>query len=435
MRDTSTSEGSRCFVDARELAVDSIFIRVRKLYNVIHTFLTLITCLQFTSELIHPRRRRIVHLVRDRLSLNTTIMGNKRRRRKPKKQTEKTVDEPATNNADAPEEMQLVEEPTNNAKEIKQSANPVKNDNKKEGSDNDEDSVDFAELQGIALSDDSDVEDLLRVVDMSKLQPQTISLAKNDEPAMDRKLADIALFDTATPHGVGKLPFRESLSTPLPLKTTLPDSLATDDIEREKKFAELATEAVHAGLGRLRSLGVKFRRPDDYFAQMIKADDHMTRVKTHLLSERDSIKAAEKRRHDREGLKNRKNESKAQRLAAQERNKKANEEIQAVSKLRKDRVKKRANTAEMNDSDDEFPIHLLEEGVEQLDSESRFTNIRNITSGKKKAWTGGAKGKPFGGPSKGGPSGKKGPQNGIKKKQGSKKRLGKKRRQAAAAKA
>ena len=371
-------------------------------------------------------------------------MANKRRRRKAKKQTEQNAGEAAVNESQTPEKMQLVEEPTSQTNQPKELENSVKqNDIKSAAEDKieieekDDDSVDFAQLQGIALSDDSDVEDLLRVVDVSKLKPQTISLAKSDEPAMDRKLADVAIFDTATPHGVGKLPFRESLSTPLPLKEPLPEKLASDDIEREQKFAELATLAVHAGLGRLRSLGVKFRRPDDYFAQMIKADDHMTRVKTHLLSQRDSIKAAEKRRHDRDGFKNRKNESKAQRLAAQERNKKTNEEIKSVSKLRKDRVRKRADANEMGDSDDEFPIHLLEEGVEQLDSDNRFTNIKNIASGKKKAWTGGARSSPFGGKDKGGPQAKskKAPQHGIKKKQGSKKRLGKKRRQAAAAKA
>jgi len=146
--------------------------------------------------------------------------------------------------------------------------------------------VDFATLTGIGAGDsDSDPEP--QVISVANLPPQTIVMVKNDSVAMDKKLADIALFDTCGAQVVGRtlLPFKESLSSVLANKKLLDPALAVDDLKREKYFAELATESVHAGLDRLRQQKVKFRRPDDYFAQMIKSDDQMTRIKTSLLSQ------------------------------------------------------------------------------------------------------------------------------------------------------
>lgn len=299
----------------------------------------------------------------------------------------------------------------------------------------DEDEVDFSKLTGIgtADNDDSDVEEMLRVVKVSDLPAQTLSLARNDEPALDAALKRIALFDTAGRHGAGKLPFRESLSVRFEMEEAMPAELAAKDLERERRFAELATGAVHEGLARLRTEKIKFRRPDDYFAQMIKTDTQMTRVKAHLLAQRDSIRSAERRKFERDG-KDGKKERKAQRLAAQERNKKTKEEIEATTKLRKERVKRRGEQG--IDSDDEFPIEVLD--AELLDPNSKeFASLtkkptkkvhwKNVDDAMDKSQRGGRRGdrrnKNPGGPS------------GINKKRGSKKRLGKNRRKVAVSKA
>ncbi len=253
-----------------------------------------------------------------------------------------------------------------------------------------ENTVDFSQLRGIGEdSDESDPDEPLRFVDVSKLPAQVLSEHRNDEPALDKKLADIALFDTAEPHGAGKLPFRESLSVAMPMEGPLAAELAVDDLARERKFAELATAAVHIGLGRLRAEKVKFRRPDDYFAQMIKSDEHMTRVKTRMLGAKESIQNAQRQRHDRELVKNKKKVRQEQRLRQQEKLKQTKDEIAAVSKLRKERVRRRAEAEEPPSDDDEFPIDLL--NVEQLDSENRFQPAGDIASGKKKAWRGNVK--------------------------------------------
>jgi hypothetical protein len=41
--------------------------------------------------------------------------------------------------------------------------------------------------------------------------------------------------------------------------------------------------------------GMKWRRPEDYYAEMVKSDDHMLRVKEQLNFETEKIEAAEQR--------------------------------------------------------------------------------------------------------------------------------------------
>lgn len=349
----------------------------------------------------------------------------KRRRSKARK-------EPVAATEEVEEDKVMEEVPETTEAEIEPASPPDESESggdEAAGNDDDNEEVDFAKITGIG-ADDSDDDPEPQMVSIANLPPQTIVMVKNDAAAMDKKLAEIALFDTAGVEVVGRtlLPFKESLSSSLSNGALLDPALAVDDLKREKYFAELATESVHAGLDRLRQLKVKFRRPGDYFAQMIKSDDQMTRIKTSLLSQRDNIKGVQKKRADRE---NKRNESAVQKLAAQERNKKAKDDIAELTKLRKQRVRNRGKQQDeydhMEDSDDEFPIDLL--NIEQLDADNKFASMADIQSGKKKAWTGPMR---KGSVVKGVQNNKKGGSAGINKKKpkGSKKRLGKNRRKA-----
>lgn len=55
-------------------------------------------------------------------------------------------------------------------------------------------------------------------------------------------------------------------------------ALAANDFQRELSFYRQAQATVLEALPRLHSLGIPTRRPEDYFAQMIKTDEHMQRV-------------------------------------------------------------------------------------------------------------------------------------------------------------
>jgi rRNA-processing protein EBP2 len=50
----------------------------------------------------------------------------------------------------------------------------------------------------------------------------------------------------------------------------------------------------------LEELGVPTRRPEDYYAEMVKTDDHMRRVRQCLLSRQKMLEGKEKARKMRE---------------------------------------------------------------------------------------------------------------------------------------
>ena len=56
-----------------------------------------------------------------------------------------------------------------------------------------------------------------------------------------------------------------------------------NDFKRELIFYRQAQATVLEVLPRLRSMGVPTKRPEDYFAQMAKSDDHMNKVSKFIL--------------------------------------------------------------------------------------------------------------------------------------------------------
>ena len=54
------------------------------------------------------------------------------------------------------------------------------------------------------------------------------------------------------------------------------------------------------GRDRIRKEGGVFERPSDYFAEMIKTDDHMAKIRQRLLDENASIEASERAKAQRE---------------------------------------------------------------------------------------------------------------------------------------
>lgn len=62
------------------------------------------------------------------------------------------------------------------------------------------------------------------------------------------------------------------------------EDLALNDFRRETLFHRQAQAAVLIGIPKFREKGVKTKRPDDYFAEMAKSDQHMQKVSTLLYS-------------------------------------------------------------------------------------------------------------------------------------------------------
>ncbi|XP_017088793.2 probable rRNA-processing protein EBP2 homolog [Drosophila bipectinata] len=73
-----------------------------------------------------------------------------------------------------------------------------------------------------------------------------------------------------------------------------------NDFKREMLFHRQAQSAVLEGIPRLHELGVKTRRPDDYFAEMAKSDEHMQKVRANLMAKQQGQAKSERIKQIRE---------------------------------------------------------------------------------------------------------------------------------------
>jgi len=74
----------------------------------------------------------------------------------------------------------------------------------------------------------------------------------------------------------------------------LEDDIVHNDFKREMLFYRQAQAAVLEGLPRLQSMNIRTKRPEDYFAQMAKSDEHMNKIRAKLLSKEQGQERAEK---------------------------------------------------------------------------------------------------------------------------------------------
>lgn len=107
-----------------------------------------------------------------------------------------------------------------------------------------------------------------------------------------------------------------------------------DDLARELAFYTQALDSTRVALSKFEKLGVPFLRPQDYYAEMVKSDSHMLKIKDKLLFEKKRIEEAEERRKMRE---NKKVGKQVQAEKLREREKKKKDEIESVKKWRKQR--------------------------------------------------------------------------------------------------
>ncbi|KAL6507947.1 rRNA-processing protein and EBNA1-binding protein ebp2 [Orobanche gracilis] len=119
-----------------------------------------------------------------------------------------------------------------------------------------------------------------------------------------------------------------------------------DDLTRELAFYTQALDGARQAFGKFQSMGLPFLRPSDYYAEMVKTDTHMEKVKGRLLAEKRRTEEAEERRKARDNKKLSK-EIQAQKL--KERAKQKKEDIESVKNWRKQR--KQSGFAEGEDGD------------------------------------------------------------------------------------
>ncbi|KAF2260366.1 Ebp2-domain-containing protein [Lojkania enalia] len=95
-----------------------------------------------------------------------------------------------------------------------------------------------------------------------------------------------------------KLSFSEHQTITSDAPTKIPD--VEDDLNRELAFYKQSLAAVKDAREKLKKEGVPFSRPADYFAEMVKSDEHMGKIKQKLIDEAAGKKAAAEARRQRD---------------------------------------------------------------------------------------------------------------------------------------
>lgn len=157
-------------------------------------------------------------------------------------------------------------------KQNKKKAAPVE----EEEDDSEEDPEEDIALEDLEDLDDEDKEDLM--------PHQRLTI--NNTTALEAALKRISI---ATEKSV---PFKSymSLAGAEPTSNNIPDVM--DDLKRELAFYGQALEHVKQARSLLRAENVPFSRPKDYFAEMVKDDGQMEKVKARLVEEASAKKAS-----------------------------------------------------------------------------------------------------------------------------------------------
>ncbi|KAF2225925.1 eukaryotic rRNA processing protein EBP2-domain-containing protein [Elsinoe ampelina] len=139
-----------------------------------------------------------------------------------------------------------------------------------------------------------------------------------------------------------------------------------DDLGRELAFYKQSLEAVTQARSLLKKEGVLFSRPADYFAEMVKSDEHMGKIKKKLVDDAASKKAAAEARKQRDLKKFGKQ---VQIAKLQERDKAKKETLDKIKMLKKKRSGASIGNA---NEDDMFDVALEDAAVtEKKDKAAR----------------------------------------------------------------
>lgn len=144
-----------------------------------------------------------------------------------------------------------------------------------------------------------------------------------------------------------KFSVHNSLVSSIP--TNIPDP--NDDLTRELEFYRICSSAAKEARRLLKKEHVPFTRPSDYFAEMVKSDEHMGKIKKKMYDEAARKKAASEARKQRDLKKFGKQ---VQVAKEQERAKERKQTMEKINSLK--RKRKGMDTGKVNEDDDLFDI-------------------------------------------------------------------------------
>ncbi|KAL8768919.1 MAG: hypothetical protein Q9209_004974 [Squamulea sp. 1 TL-2023] len=172
------------------------------------------------------------------------------------------------------------EEPTTNGihQEQPPSKEPEEASDDELDPDASEDDIPLSELSDLSDSEKGDI-----------IPHQRLTI--NNTTALTKAYSSIAL-------PIPDLPFSEHQTITSSEPISIPD--INDDLNRELAFHKQCLLAAKEGRSRLKKEGVPFSRPPDYFAEMVKSDEQMGKVKQRMTDEAANRKAAAEARKQRD---------------------------------------------------------------------------------------------------------------------------------------
>ncbi|KHC65573.1 rRNA-processing protein EBP2 [Candida albicans P75010] len=303
--------------------------------------------------------------------VTTKVKSNKKSK---KSNTKKDDDDYQSEVLSKKEQRRLKKLQTKQQEEEKEADEDNEEEEEEEDDDDDEEELDLEKLA--ASESESDINDEEEEDDDDDDEEEDDEVKNNDEPEDDIPLSDVEVDSDAdiVPHTKltinNMAALRESLARiELPWskhsfiehqsitsadKTESEIKDIYDDTERELAFYKQGLDAVKQSRKTLLKLKIPFSRPMDYFAEMVKSDEHMDKLKNKLLTEAANKKASEEAKRQRQLKKFGKQ---VQHATLQERAKQKKETLEKIKSLKK---KRGANEIS---NDDDFQI-ALEEATE-----------------------------------------------------------------------
>lgn len=147
-----------------------------------------------------------------------------------------------------------------------------------EDEDEDADAIPFSDIESLSSTERADI-----------IPHQRLTI--NNTTALLRALKSIAL-------PLSDMPFSEHQALTAPEVIPIPD--INDDLTRELAFYKQCLDAATRGRALLVKEGFPFSRPADFFAEMVKTDEHMGKIRQKMTDEEAGKRAAAEARKQRD---------------------------------------------------------------------------------------------------------------------------------------
>ncbi|BFZ59481.1 rRNA-processing protein EBP2 [Saitoella coloradoensis] len=226
--------------------------------------------------------------------------------------------------------------------------------------------IDGDEDEEEAEEDEEDEEDVA-LSDIESIADEDADFVPYQRLTIDNHAALNAATARIT-QAIDSLPFAEHQQITTAEPVTIED--VNDDLNRELAFYKQALDAAKEGRTKILAEGAPFSRPDDYFAEMMKTDEHMEKVKEKLIAEATAKKASAEAKRQRDLKKFGKQ---VQVAKLQERQKEKKDTLEKIKSLKR----KRADGEDLTTNDD-FEVAL--EKAEKKGSIAKAGEKRQRTS-------------------------------------------------------